>query len=117
MTSPAPAALFKCLGDETRLRTLLLLQAEGELCVCEIAEALALSQPKISRHLASLRGCGLLRDTRHGQWIYYQLHPELPGWIMDVLGTTAGAHPQPLGEDRQRLLRMGDRPERQINCC
>ncbi|WP_219013294.1 ArsR family transcriptional regulator, partial [Shewanella algae] len=40
---------FKALADETRLRSLLLILQQGELCVCELTEALALSQPKISR--------------------------------------------------------------------
>jgi ArsR family transcriptional regulator len=48
-------AFFKMLADSTRLRCLLLMQAEGELCVCELTHALNLSQPKISRHLAHLR--------------------------------------------------------------
>ncbi|WP_426415500.1 ArsR/SmtB family transcription factor [Aestuariirhabdus sp. LZHN29] len=112
-----PANVFKCLSDETRLRTLLLIQAEGELCVCEIAAALDLSQPKVSRHLAQLRNCSLLLDTRQGQWIFYQLHPELDRWIVEVLQSVAGAGGRQLAGDQQRLQRMGDRPERQIACC
>ncbi len=112
-----PSAVFKCLGDATRLRTLLLIQAEGELCVCEIATALDLSQPKISRHLAQLRHCGLLLDTRHGQWIYYQLHPALKSWVVEILETTVAANPEQLAIDRGRLHAMGERPERQATCC
>ncbi len=52
---------FKALADETRLRSLLLILQQGELCVCELTEALALSQPKISRHLAQLRTQGCCR--------------------------------------------------------
>ena len=44
--------LFKALGDETRLRIVALL-SHGELCVCHVEEALRLSQPKVSRHLAT----------------------------------------------------------------
>ena len=58
----SPAALFKCLSDETRARATLLIAREGELCVCELVCALDDSQPKVSRHLAQLRGCGLLLD-------------------------------------------------------
>ncbi|RRJ82828.1 ArsR/SmtB family transcription factor [Aestuariirhabdus litorea] len=112
-----PASVFKCLSDETRLRTLLLVQAEGELCVCEIAAALDLSQPKVSRHLAQLRNCNLLQDTRHGQWVYYQRHPDLSAWVVDVLGLAAGACRAQLDSDQQRLQQMGDRPARQAACC
>ncbi len=84
-----PAQFFKCLADETRLRCLLLLQRKGELCVCELTQALQMSQPKISRHLALLRTSHLLQDRRQGAWVYYRLHPTLPGWAVAVLAATA----------------------------
>jgi ArsR family transcriptional regulator len=64
--------LFKALADETRLRIVALL-AHGELCVCHIHEALGLSQPNVSRHLAVLRAAGIVADRRDGKWIYYSL--------------------------------------------
>ena len=64
--------LFKALGDETRLRIVALL-AHGELCVCHLEEALRLSQPKVSRHLATLRAAGVVADRRDGTWVYYRL--------------------------------------------
>ncbi|GGX79876.1 transcriptional regulator [Litchfieldella qijiaojingensis] len=109
--------LFKCLADDTRLAILLLVQAEEELCVCELTHVLATSQPKISRHLAQLRACQLVADRRQGQWVYYRLHPELPAWAHEVLETTArGCHAQ-LADMRGILARMGNRPERQQACC
>jgi len=62
--------LFKALADETRLRILNLL-AHGELCVCEIEQALEIGQSKASRHLAYLRNAGLVTDRREGPWMYY----------------------------------------------
>ncbi|MNV65706.1 HTH-type transcriptional repressor AseR [compost metagenome] len=53
----------KSLADETRLRATLLIASQGELCVCELMFGLEDSQPKISSHLALLRGSGLLRIT------------------------------------------------------
>lgn len=112
-----PATVFKCLGDETRARLMLMLCAEGELCVCELVWALDDSQPKVSRHLAQLRACGLLADRRQGQWIYYRLHPELPPWVIDVLKVTLDANQQWLNQDAQRLADMEGRPLRQTACC
>lgn len=80
---------FRALGDETRRRLLFLLYREGELCVCELTAALALGQPKISRHLAYLRGASLVSDRRQGQWIFYRLRTDLPAWAMAIL---AAAH-------------------------
>ncbi|MDX9688544.1 ArsR/SmtB family transcription factor, partial [Halopseudomonas formosensis] len=59
-----PTTVFKCLADETRIRLMLLITREEELCVCELTCALNESQPKVSRHLAQLRNCGLLEDRR-----------------------------------------------------
>jgi len=102
--------LFKCLSDETRLTSTLLIQLEGELCVCELIVALELSQPKISRHLAQLRNCGLLADERRGQWVYYSLHPDLPSWALTLIRDTARSDQQRLKLPLQRLKSMQDRP-------
>lgn len=112
-----PPALFKCLSDETRVRAALLVLQEGELCVCELVCALNDSQPKVSRHLAQLRACGLLVDRRQGQWVYYRLNPDLPSWIGEVLQATLQANAEWLQQDLDRLKRMGDRPVRAASCC
>lgn len=113
----SPVQLFKCLADDTRARMMLLITQERELCVCELTCALDQSQPKISRHLAQLRGCGLLADRRQGQWVYYSLHPELPFWARNILATSLLAHEAALEPDRVRLQLMGDRPVRAAACC
>jgi protein-tyrosine-phosphatase/DNA-binding transcriptional ArsR family regulator len=85
---------YKCLADELRLRLLMMIEQAGELCVCDLTEALAVSQPKVSRHLAQLRKTGILSDRRQGQWVYYQLHPTLPDWMHDVIRNTLAANPE-----------------------
>lgn len=78
-------AFTKTLADQTRLRLLVLLVDKPELCVCEFTQALELSQPKISRHLAILREANVLQDRRAGLWIYYRLHQDLPEWCTTIL--------------------------------
>jgi ArsR family transcriptional regulator len=112
-----PATVFKCLADETRARATLLITREGELCVCELVCALEDSQPKISRHLAQLRTCGLLLDRRQGQWVYYRLNPQLPEWVREMLQTTLAANTGWLEENSARLAAMGDRPLNSSACC
>ncbi|MGR9014188.1 MAG: metalloregulator ArsR/SmtB family transcription factor [Gammaproteobacteria bacterium] len=116
--SMSPTQFFKCLSDDTRLRCVTLLQKEGKLCVCELTTALALSQPKISRHLASLRQCGLLQDSREGQWVYYQINPELPNWISPLLINALAAVEltDSFKSDLERLQQMDNRPDALI-CC
>lgn len=108
---------FKALGDLTRLRMLVLLSSEGELCVCELTHALDEIQPKISRHLAQLRELEVVLDRRQGQWIYYRLNPDLPAWAHEVLMATAdGVLAQsPFNDDRQALAEMPNRPD--SACC
>ena len=113
----SPAIVFKCLGDETRTRIMLMLTGQDELCVCELIWALDDRQPKISRHLAQLRNCGLLADRRQGQWIYYRLHPQLPEWVLEVLHITRSANQSWIDQDAGRLASMEGRPVRQAACC
>lgn len=114
----APESLFQALSDTTRLRLLALLTAEGELCVCELTHALQLSQPMISRHLATLRDSGIVADRRLGLWIFYRLHPEVPVWARNVLKQTfngIGRRP-PFSADRKSLRGMKHRPAA-ARCC
>lgn len=104
---------FKCLSDETRLYATLLIHQEGELCVCELTEALGDSQPKISRHLAQLRNCGLLDDVRRGQWVFYSLAKKLPTWKREVLVAAASANQKTIAVFQRNLVAMNNRPQ----CC
>ena len=108
---------FQLLSDETRLRCLVLIQQQGELCVCELTHALGLIQPKISRHLATLRDAGVVEDRRQGQWIYYRIHPELSPWAREVIELTAAevSDYSPFSQDLTALQSMPDRPAKA--CC
>lgn len=112
-----PVLFFKCLADDTRLRCLLLITREEELCVCELMEALQEIQPKISRHLAQMRRCKLLVDRRQGQWVFYRINPALPEWAKDVLQTTLESNAAFLAKNISQLRNMGDRPTRAKACC
>jgi ArsR family transcriptional regulator len=62
----------KAFADPNRVRVLWALR-EGELCVCELADGLELTQSTLSTHLQVLRECGLVQSRRHGKWMYYVL--------------------------------------------
>ena len=64
---------FHALSDETRLRIVDLLVG-GEQCVCDLSAALAAGQSRLSFHLKTLKDAELVRDRRHGRWIYYSLN-------------------------------------------
>jgi ArsR family transcriptional regulator len=64
--------ILKILSDEVRLKIVSLLR-ENELCVCEIMEALGMSQSRISNHLRILRNTGIIEAKREGKWMFYSL--------------------------------------------
>lgn len=66
------AELFKVFGDSTRIRILYIL-SQSELCVCDIAEVLGLTQPAVSYQLKALKQARLVKNRRDGKTVYYSL--------------------------------------------
>jgi ArsR family transcriptional regulator len=66
---------LKALSDETRLRILNVL-LERECCVCEVMQALDISQTRASRNLSALHDAGFLRLRRDGSWALYSIDRE-----------------------------------------
>lgn len=69
--------VFKALADETRLRIFNLLM-ERDCCVCEVMEALDISQTRASRNLQLLHEAGLLRHWKEGLWSHYGIAESAP---------------------------------------
>lgn len=66
------AELFKVFGDSTRIRILFVL-FEAEVCVCDLAEALHMTQSAISHQLRILKQNKLVKSRREGKSIFYSL--------------------------------------------
>ncbi len=64
---------LKALSDETRLRILKILLVR-ECCVCEIMQALDISQSRTSRNLRILQNAGFVERQRNGAWIFYSVN-------------------------------------------
>jgi ArsR family transcriptional regulator len=65
-------AMFKALGDTTRLEIFRLVAAQhAPICACDVVERFDLSQPTISHHMKVLREAGLITVSRRGVWAYY----------------------------------------------
>ncbi len=112
-----PIQFFKNLTDEVRLRCLMLIQYEGELCVCEMMAALEEIQPKVSRHLALMKKSGLLVDRRQGQWMFYRVNPDLPGWAKSVIAEATENNVGFIQHNVRNLEAMGERPQRLLKDC
>ena len=66
------AELFKIFGDSTRVKILYAL-LESELCVCDIAKLMEVSQSAVSHQLRVLKGSKLVKFRREGKTLYYSL--------------------------------------------
>ena len=96
-------AFAKALADATRLRAVAALR-EGELCVCELCDALEATQSTLSTHLTLLREAGITRTRKQGKWIYYRLSDEASPLIETFLGHFPGArHDKRTRRDTDRV--------------
>lgn len=66
------AELFKIFGDSTRIKILYVL-FESEMCVCDIAQLLNMTQSAISHQLRSLKQSKLVKYRREGKTVFYSL--------------------------------------------
>ena len=69
------AELFKIFGDSTRIKILYAL-LEGELCVCDIAKLMEVTQSAVSHQLRVLKSSKLVKFRREGKTVYYSLADE-----------------------------------------
>ena len=80
------ALTYKIMGDPTRLKIIMALRG-GEMCVCDIAAFLGLSESAVSHQLRRLRESSLVRSRRDGQILYYSLDDS---HVLDLV--TVGLH-------------------------
>ena len=98
---------FKALSDETRLRILNLL-LERECCVCEVMQALDISQTRASRNLSALYDAGFLNLRKNGLWTLYSIDREgMKEYISDLVRVvTKAIEGNPVAAlDRERLMK------------
>ena len=112
-----PIYFYKSLTDDIRLKTLMLAHYHGELCVCELMEAMDEdSQPKVSRNLAVLKKAKVITDRKHGKWVFYKINPEIPLWAKSVIAQTTENNIALINEELQRLAQMQNRPNKANFC-
>jgi DNA-binding transcriptional ArsR family regulator len=111
-------AITKALADSNRVRALLALR-NGELCVCQIIELLALAPSTVSKHMSILKHAGIVCSRKDERWIYYRLPaiPDKTGMVQTVLDLVFISLHQDrqAGNDRDRLAAIL-RVDREILC-
>jgi ArsR family transcriptional regulator len=104
--------IIKALSDPTRLRIVSLLR-HGELCVCDLTEALQVPQSTVSRHLSSLKNAGWVRGRRSGKWMHYLLRKDTPSLqtrIGDILKEELPLHDVCQEDDRRYFAYLAVKP-------
>ena len=99
---------FKMLSDETRFRIIMLLYYD-DLVVCQISAILALSQPKVSKHLTKLRDTGLVKNCRKDQFVSYSLNIQDPAMqkIIEDIAQNIDHYPE-LKKDVEKVKHKND---------
>jgi len=96
---------MKALSDETRLRILKIL-LERECCVCEVMQALDISQSRASRNLGILQNAGFLKVRRNGVWTVYSVDWQTANRYATSLAKLLRDSPisnEVLAQDKERL--------------
>lgn len=99
--------VFRAIGEETRLRIMVLL-LRGELTVSELTQILGQSQPRVSRHLKILADAGLVERYREGSWMFYRAAgggegEETGAAIVRALEGLRGSADRLIARDRDRF--------------
>jgi ArsR family transcriptional regulator len=99
------AATLKALSHPARVQIVELIHERGgEICVCEFAGRLDLSQPTISHHLKILRDAGLIASRQEGTWVYHTVRRDAVAALVGRLAAWAsvpeGGSETEDGEDR-----------------
>lgn len=75
--------MFKIFGDQTRVKILMALES-GELCVCDIAAVMNMSQSAISHQLRVLKQSNIVKTRREGKIVYYSISDDHVKEIFDI---------------------------------
>jgi ArsR family transcriptional regulator len=100
--------VYKALSDESRLRVLNLI-LERECCVCEVMQALEISQSKTSRILSTLYDVGFLKLRKEGLWSLYSIDWDGMGeYLKDIVEANRAAFEgnKQMEVDREKLKRV-----------
>ena len=79
------AVRLKALADPVRLRLMSLLLTSEEVCTCDMAPAVGLTDATVSHHLAQLKKAGLIEGERRGMNVYYRARRDALGALIRVM--------------------------------
>jgi DNA-binding transcriptional ArsR family regulator len=96
----ARAKIIKAMAHPTRLFIIDELAGKGERCVCELTEMIGTDMSTVSRHLAMLKGAGIIEDDKRGASVYYRLRICCVSEFLECVESVIKRN----ARDQQRLL-------------
>ena len=94
------ATVFKVLADPSRCRLMAAIIEAGELCVCDLAATVEMSESNVSHHLRVLRANGLVRARRAGKMVFYSPDDAHIRVLLDITREHVEHGPEDLSSDR-----------------
>lgn len=94
--------MAKALADGNRMRVIVALMENNELCVCQITEMLRLATATVSRHMSVLQNARLVESRKEGRWVFYRLVDTFPDLLRRWLRESLVGSPE-IAADRLRL--------------
>jgi DNA-binding transcriptional ArsR family regulator len=99
------AAVFKILADQSRCRLVAAIIEAGELCVCDLAATVGMSESNVSHHLRVLRANGLVRARRAGTMVFYSPDDAHIRLLLDIAREHVEHGPEDLSAETPDLPR------------
>jgi ArsR family transcriptional regulator len=99
-TYESRARIIKAMAHPTRLFIVDELAKNGERCVCELTEMVGADMSTVSRHLAILKGVGIIEDDKRGAQVYYRLRVRCVLNFFECVESVLKCN----AKDQQRLL-------------
>jgi ArsR family transcriptional regulator len=98
-------SIIKALSDGNRLRVMMSLNGNEELCVCQLIELLGLAPATVSRHMSILQNAMLVESRKDGRWVYYRISKHTPPRLLEWLSVSMKDSAE-LASDRKVVKRI-----------
>ena len=86
------AKVLKALAHPARLKVIDELSQHGEVCVCDLTEAVGSDMSTVSRHLTQLRNAGIVESEKHGQMVFYRLRVKCLTSLFNCIESVVKCH-------------------------
>lgn len=106
-------SIFKALGEPTRLKIVRLLSTQ-ELYLCELAEVLDMSQPRVSQHIKVLKNAGIIQERKQGQRSFFKVDSQIASGRLVLFQQLMDSDLNRLNEFTMEFERLNELPDNSV---